>query len=386
MAYALLPDRLFTGDRMTAGQAVLIEAGRVTALLPPGTLDPTLPVRRLRGLLAPGFVDTQVNGGGGVLFNDAPTPDTLRRIGDAHRRFGTTAFLPTLISDRPEVMRRALEAADEAVGAGMPGVLGIHLEGPFLGTERRGVHDAGVLRAPDRADIELLTAPRRGRTLVTLAPETVGDETIARLARSGIVVSLGHTAADHGRVVSALRNGATGFTHLFNAMPPLAGRAPGPVGAALDDPGSWCGLIVDLHHVHPASLGLAVRAKGPGRLMLVTDAMPTVGTGLPGFMLQGREVFRRDGRLTTADGTLAGSDLDMATAVRNCVRHLGLPLADALRMASLTPAAFLGLDRKIGRIAPGCRADLVLLDGDVTVRGTWIGGVPDADGAAEERP
>jgi N-acetylglucosamine-6-phosphate deacetylase len=377
MVQALVPDRLFTGDRMADGLAVLVEAGRVAAVVPRDALDPAIPARRLRGLLAPGFVDTQVNGGGGVLFNDAPTPEALRRIGEAHRRFGTTAFLPTLISDRPDVMRRALEAAEAAVGAGLPGVLGIHLEGPFLSVERRGVHVAEAIRAPDRADLDLLTAPRRGLTMVTVAPETVGDDTIAQLARSGIIVSLGHTAADHGRTVSALRNGATGFTHLFNAMPPLAGRSPGPVGAALDDAHSWCGLIADLHHVHPASLGLAIRAKGPSRLMLVTDAMSTVGTDLPGFTLQGREILRKDGRLTAEDGTLAGSDLDMATAVRNCVRHLGVPLADALRMASLSPAAFLGLDREIGRIVPGYRADLVLLDDGIAVRGTWIAGEPD---------
>lgn len=376
---ALLPDRIFTGDRMAEGLAVLIQGGRILALLPQDAVDPALPIRRLPGLLAPGFVDVQVNGGGGVLFNDEPTPEAIERIGAAHRRFGTTGFLPTLISDRPDVTRQALGAVEGAIRSGAPGVLGIHLEGPFLSVERRGVHDAGVIRAPDTRDIDLLTSPRPGRTMVTLAPETVDDGTIARLARAGVIVSLGHTAAGHDRVVSALRNGATGFTHLFNAMPPLAGRSPGPVGAALGDRRSWCGIIADMHHVHPASLALAVYAKGPDRVMLVTDAMSTVGTGLPGFSLQGREVFRQDGRLTTADGTLAGSDLDMATAVRNCVRHLGLPLTDTLRMASLTPAAFLGLDREIGRIAPGYRADLVLLDNEFQVGETWIAGIPDTD-------
>lgn len=381
MPFALAAPRVFTGDRMLHDRAVVIDGGRIVSVLPPDRIGAGIPVRRFDGLLAPGFVDVQVNGGGGVLFNDEPSVDAIRRIGEAHRRFGTTGFLPTVITDRRDVMAAAIEAVDAAIARGVPGTLGIHLEGPFLSTARKGVHDASLIRPPDGDDIARILARRGGCTLVTLAPEMVPDDMIARLVQGGAIVSLGHTAADCGRVQDALRSGASGFTHLYNAMPPLSGRSPGPVGAALDDPRSWCGVIADLHHVDPVSLRLAVAAKPPGKIMLVTDAMPTVGTTAAGFMLQGREVLRDAGRLVTADGTLAGSDLDMATAVRNCVDRLELPLTEALRMASGYPAAFLGLGRELGRIASGYRADLVLLDDRIGVLGTWIAGVPDAGSA-----
>ncbi len=220
----------------------------------------------------------------------------------------------------------------------------------------------------------LLTAPTGGRTLVTLAPEAVPPALVRRLTDAGVVVAAGHTAADVETIRAARAAGLTGFTHLYNAMPPLAGRAPGPVGAALDDPECYASLIVDLHHVSATSLRVALAAKGWERMMLVSDAMPTVGSGSAGFQLGGQTVTLADGRLTTADGTLAGSNLDMATAVRNAVNELGLPLEAALQMASRIPAAFMGLDDRFGRIAPGFCADLVLLDDDLAVTCTWIGG------------
>jgi N-acetylglucosamine-6-phosphate deacetylase len=325
-------------------------------------------------LLAPGFVDVQVNGGGGVLFNAAPTVDAIRAIGAAHRRFGTTGFLPTFITDRREKMRAAIEAVRAALAAGVPGALGIHLEGPFLNPARKGVHEAGLMRALEDEDIALMTSLGRGRTLVTLAPEMVPLDAIARLAAAGVVIAAGHTAASYETIKAARRQGLTGFTHLFNAMPPLASREPGPVAAALEDRACFCGIIADLHHVAPATLRLALAVRGPERMMLVTDAMPSVGTDLARFDLLGQTIRRENGKLTTADGTLAGSDLDMAGAVRNAVAHLGVALEDALRMASQAPAAFLGLEGELGRIAPGFRADLVLLDARLHASETWIGG------------
>jgi N-acetylglucosamine-6-phosphate deacetylase len=342
--------------------------------------EPKLPAKverqKIEGLLAPGFVDVQVNGGGGVLFNADPTVEAIRAIAAAHRRFGTTGFLPTFITDRREKMHAAVDAVRAALAAGVPGVLGIHLEGPFLNPARKGVHDAAHLRAFDDEDFAIVTSLGRGCTLVTLAPEMVPPETIARLAAAGVVVAAGHTAASYDAIVAARRQGLSGFTHLFNAMPPMSAREPGPAGAALDDRGCWCGIIADLHHVAPAMLRLALAARGTERMMLVTDAMPSVGTDLAQFDLLGQPVRRANGRLTTPDGTLAGSDLDMATAVRNCVDRLGVTLDDALRMASRAPAAFLRLDSELGRIAPGYRADLVLLDDRLGVKETWIGGSP----------
>ena len=382
MALALTGARLFDGEQMHDGHAVVIDGERIAAVVPEADLDAALPRRRIEGLLAPGFVDVQVNGGGGVLFNAQPDVPGIRAIGAAHRRFGTTGFLPTLITDRPDRMAAAIEAVREALAAGVPGVLGIHLEGPFLSPARKGAHDASLMRRVEEADIRVITSLQAGRTLVTLAPEIVPPEIIARLARAGVIVSAGHTAASHKTVVAALSQGVTGFTHLFNAMPPLTNREPGPIGAALDDRGSWCGLIVDLHHVDAVSLRIAIAAKGWDHMMLVTDAMPTVGTDLSEFTLLGQRVIRAGGRLTTADGTLAGSDLDMASAVRNAVSALGVTLEQALAMASLVPATFLRLENELGRIAPGWRANLVLLDDRLQVVETWIDGA--ANASAEE--
>jgi N-acetylglucosamine-6-phosphate deacetylase len=374
MALALVGARVFDGERMREDAAVVLEGRHIVAVRSEAELAPGIERQRVRGLLAPGFIDVQVNGGGGVLFNADPSVEAIGAIGTAHRRFGTTGFLPTFITDKREKMAAAIRAARAALDADVPGVLGLHLEGPFLNPARKGVHDAGFMRVLGDDDIALLASLGRGRTLVTLAPEMVPMAAIARLAAAGVIVAAGHTAASYAIVKEALGHGLTGFTHLFNAMPPLTGREPGPVGAALEDRAAWCGIIVDLHHVAPAALKIALAARGPDRMMLVTDAMPTVGSDLTRFDLLGQTVRRENGKLITADGTLAGSDLDMASAVRNVVRHLGVRLEDALRMAALSPAGFLKLDHELGRIAPGYRANLVLLDEGLKAIATWIDG------------
>jgi N-acetylglucosamine-6-phosphate deacetylase len=358
--HAVVAETVFDGEVVHRGCAVLIEDGRVAALLPEQEVLGLRLERLPAGAwLVPGFVDLQVNGGGDVLLNDEPTPEGVAAIAAAHRRFGTTSLLPTLISDTDEVMGAAL-AAVEAARLRDPGVLGIHLEGPFLSPEKVGAHDPAHLRRPRAGDLERLTAQRRGITLVTLAPEEVPAGFIRQLAAAGVKVSLGHSMATYAQTRAALAEGISGFTHLFNAMRPLSSREGGPIAAALETPSACFGLIVDGVHVAPEMLRLALR--GAGQPMLVTDAMPPVGGRQPGFRLDGREITVRDGRCTTADGTLAGSVLDMASAVRNAVRLLGLPLPGALAMATARPAAFLGLADQVGRLAPGCRADMVALD------------------------
>jgi N-acetylglucosamine-6-phosphate deacetylase len=374
MAIALIGATVFDGDRLWNGRAVVIAGGRIGAVVPEPELGPDIERQHVTGLLAPGFIDIQVNGGGGVLFNEQRSVAGIAAIGAAHRRFGTTGFLPTFITDTPERMREAIDAARAALQAATPGVLGIHLEGPFLNPERKGVHRAEFMRPiadPDLATIEL---PINGRVLVTLAPERVDPAAIAHLARAGVVIAAGHTKADVATMRRAQAAGLTGMTHLFNAMPPLSSRDPGPVGAALDDRDLWCGIIVDLHHVSAVALRVALAARGCDRMILVTDAMPSVGCEAESFDLLGARIRRVNGALMTDSGTLAGSDLDMATGVRNIVRELGVPIRDALRMAALNPARFLRLDRELGRIAEGYRADLVLLDADFRVKSTWIGG------------
>lgn len=356
--------------------AVLCRDGMIEAVLPEGD-------RRLEGApridlgdaaLLPGFIDTQVNGGGGVLFNEQPTEAGIAAIGAAHARFGTTGFLPTLISDRLERLAEGMAAADAAIAAGVPGVLGVHVEGPLLSEARRGIHLAQHLRAPLATDLLRLGALRNGRTLVTLAPERAPSEVLDGLRAAGVIVAAGHTGASADEIDRAVRRGLRGFTHLFNAMSPLTAREPGAVGAALLADGCWCGIIVDGRHVDPRVLRLALRAHPVERFMLVTDAMPCVGTDASEFMLQGQRILVADGYCIDERGTLAGTALDMARCVRNAIDLLGLDPWLAVRMASEFPADFLGLSASHGRIAPGCRADLVAADAGYHVRGTWIGG------------
>ncbi|UNK42163.1 N-acetylglucosamine-6-phosphate deacetylase [Luteimonas sp. S4-F44] len=376
MALALVNGRVLTDAGFRDDIAVLVEGARIAALLAHD--DPKLrEVERhdLDGLhLLPGFVDAQVNGGGGVLFNNAPTVEAIATIAAAHRRFGTTALLPTLISDDVEVMREAIAAVDAAIAAGVPGVIGIHLEGPYIAPERRGTHDAGKFRVPGADEIALATSLRGGVTLVTLAPERVPADTVRALVAGGAIVAAGHTAATWAQARAGLEAGIRGFTHLYNAMSPLQGREPGAVGAALEDRKAWCGIIVDGAHVHPASLRIALAAKPRGKVFLVTDAMPPVGADHPDYVLYGETITAVDGVVRNAAGALAGSALDMMAAVRNTVRTLDVPLDEAARMAATYPAQFLGLDDRLGRIAPGLRADFALVDDTLSLRGTWIGG------------
>ncbi|MFL6618846.1 MAG: N-acetylglucosamine-6-phosphate deacetylase [Povalibacter sp.] len=376
MLSALINGRVLLPSGFEEGLAVLIEGDRILDIVPDSHASLSMAERHnLSGQwLLPGFIDTQVNGGGGVLFNDTPSVENIRAIGQAHRRFGTTGFLPTLISDDLHVVENAIGAVQAAISAGVPGVLGIHIEGPFLNVQRKGVHDATKLRELDESGLKLLTSLRGGKTLITLAPEMTTPDIIRMLTHAGMIVSAGHTNGTYAEIKAALDNGLTGFTHLFNAMSQLTGREPGVVGAALDDQDSWAGIIVDGLHVDPVVLRIALRTKPHAKFMLVTDAMPSVGIDGDEFMLQGRRIVVRDGRCVDEGGTLAGSHLNMAEAVRNSTTLLGLELHEAVRMASEYPASFLGLDREFGKIARGYRASLVQCDSEMNVVATWIDG------------
>jgi N-acetylglucosamine-6-phosphate deacetylase len=377
MALALANGRMFV-DGICHERALLIENDRIIDV----TLnaDPRLrhaKVHDLKGaLILPGFIDVQVNGGGGVLFNDNPTIEGIRAIGAAHCRFGTTGFLPTLISDDLSIVARAIAAVRAAMAAGVPGVLGIHIEGPFLNEARKGAHDAAMFRRIDGEAVKLLSSLRTGTTLVTLAPELTTPQIVAQLSAAGVIVAAGHTDATSAEIVQALQHGLRGFTHLFNAMSPLKARKPGVVGAALHDRDSYCGIIVDGHHVDPVVLQLALRAKTHSRLILVTDAMPCAGTDQRSFQLQGRTINVVDGCCVDAGGTLIGTTLTMIQAVKNAVSLLALDVSEAARMASEYPAAFLRLGATLGRIAPGYRANFVMTDDNLNVLATWIDGRP----------
>ena len=365
--------RIFDGLRLHEEAAIVIRDGRVAAVVPRAEAGARA-VNLGDATLAPGFVDWQVNGGGGVMLNDDPTPEGVAAIARTHAGYGTTALLPTLITDAPAVSDAAAEAVAAARRAGMPGVVGIHFEGPHLSLARQGAHEAGFIRPLEESDHVRLTRGDLGQVVTTLAPENATMADIRQLAGAGVIVSLGHSDCDHATASRAFAAGARAVTHLFNAMSQFGHRAPGLVGAALEREDVWCGLIADGHHVHPAACRVAIRAKPAGRITLVTDAMATVGTDLESFELNGRRISRLNGRLELADGTLAGSDLDMASAVRFAVDRLGLVPEDALRMASLYPAQMLGIDTDHGHLQPGARADIVALDPDLMPVAVWIGG------------
>jgi N-acetylglucosamine-6-phosphate deacetylase len=371
---ALAADVVFDGQTTHRDGAVLIEDTRIVALAPRRELSRDVEVFNAPpgAWLAPGFIDIQVNGGGDVLFNADPTPEGLARIVAAHRKSGTTSLLPTLITDKDEVMAAALHAVDATLDR-EPGVLGIHLEGPFLSPQKPGVHRRDLIRRPEPHHESMLASFRKGVRLVTLAPEEAPAGFIARLAAAGIGVALGHSMATYAETRAAMAEGLNGFTHLFNAMPQLSAREPGPVAAALESPDAYYGLIVDGEHVAPAMLRLALR--GVGRPMLVSDAMAPVGGTAQEFELQGRRILVRDGRCATPDGVLAGSAIDMATAVRNCVALLDLPLEQVLPLAAAAPADFLRIGHWLGRLAPGYRADIIAFDpANLSVLATWVAG------------
>ena len=375
MAFALAGARVFDGESIRGDLAVVVDDGRIAEVVPEEKLASGIERRNLSGgLLVPGFIDVQVNGGGGALLNDNPTTGTVRRIAESHRKFGTTGMLPTVITDAPEVLSKAIAAVKAARAENVPGVLGIHVEGPFLDKERKGAHELRFIREMTDADVAQIANADCGSVMLTLAPNRVPPNLIKSLAGKGVLVSLGHSEASLAEVAKALASGARAFTHLFNAMSQMNGREPGMVGAALADPDSFCGLIADGYHVHDAAMRVALAAKPRSLIMLITDAMPTAAGGPDSFALQGRAVHLVNGKLVLDDGTLAGSNLTMDEAVRYCVERLGVNPEDALRMASLNPAAFLRRDHELGRIKSGYLASLVHLSDDLQVLETWIDG------------
>ncbi len=375
MAFALTGARVFDGDAIHAGMAVVIDGPRIVDIITIDKLAGSMARRNLDGgLLAPGFIDVQVNGGGGALLNDDPTVECIRRIAESHRKFGTTGMLPTVITDRPEVLTRAIAAVKAARAEHVPGIMGIHIEGPFLDPARRGAHEARYIREMTEEDVAQIAGADCGIIMLTLAPNRVPAALVKALAEKGVIVSLGHSEASGADATKALGAGARAFTHVYNAMSQMSGREPGMVGTALADLESFCGFIADGYHVHDTALRVAFATKPLSRIMLVTDAMPTAAGGPDHFELQGRSVKRVGGKLLMNDGTLAGSNLVMDEALRYCVERLEVDLEDALRMASLNPASFLKRDHELGRIKRGFLANLVHLDNSLRVLATWIEG------------
>lgn len=375
---ALTNARIFDGEAWHQDRTLVVDGGKIAAIA--GTQDVPSDARRIDAhglLIVPGFIDLQVNGGGGVMLNDEQSVEGIRQICSTHAKYGTTALLPTLITDTREITAAAIEAGRQAKAAGVAGFLGLHIEGPHLSVARKGTHDPSLIRPMEQADLERLLALEGvfDGLMLTIAPENTTEEQVRLLANAGLTVSLGHTNASYETAEAYVKAGARTATHIFNAMSALENRAPGLVGAAINLGALSGGMIADGFHVHPASMSIALRAKrGPGRIFLVTDAMSTIGTDLPGLVLNGRQIYRKEGRLTLADGTLAGADIDMLSSVLFVHRMIGLDFEEAVRMASLYPAEAIGVGGRKGRLTGGYDADFVLLSDDYRIHSTWIAG------------
>jgi N-acetylglucosamine-6-phosphate deacetylase len=377
--YAFIGADIFDGNTRHRNHALVIKGQKITQIIPRDALDPGTRIIALAGgVIAPGFVDLQVNGGGGVMLNDNPSLCTLQTMAHAHAQMGTTAILPTLITDRPDKTIAAIKATQAAIAAQTPGIIGLHLEGPHLAPTRKGAHRGDYIRPMSDEDLHILThaAGQLPVLKITLAPETVPPAHIARLRAAGAVISLGHSDAYHDQCMTAARAGATCVTHLFNAMRQLTNREPGVVGAALAHGGFSAGLIADGIHVHRQNIRLALAAKqGPGRVFLVSDAMAVAGTQDTEFHLNNRRIIRHNGRLTLQDGTLAGADISLSQAIGNLVTWGLADLDTALAMATAYPAKIIGQSHRIGRLQPGAMADFVHLDVNTyTIAGIWVRG------------
>jgi N-acetylglucosamine-6-phosphate deacetylase len=373
--------QLFDGLQVHDNMHLQVSAGIISSIKP-AHLSSLAADAELDGLVCAGFIDTQVNGGGGVLFNYAPSMATLVTMMQAHSKYGTTAMLPTLITDSSEVMKAAANAVAEAITEAVPGILGIHYEGPNLSKEKRGIHPSNYVRAISDTDLATFTRNDIGKVLVTIAPESLAPDIITDLVNQGVVVSLGHSGATAEQALAAIQAGASSTTHLFNAMSGLTAREPGLINIALSDVRVTSGLIVDLHHVHPQNCALAYQCIGAERLMLVTDAMAHVGSDIQTLAWLDSTITRMDGKLTLEDGSLAGSCLDMNSAVKNMYDLLKQQprwnnaddlLANVLNMASEVPARLLGI-QDIGALKLGNKADFVLLDDNMRIKGCWING------------
>jgi len=361
-------DKIFDGHTIHHHAQLSIVNGYITRL---GDINDQA-TQHINGLLCPGFVDLQVNGGGGVLLNTHASVAGIKTILAAHRQCGTTSMLPTLITDTIDVMEQAADAIAMAINEGVASVVGVHFEGPHLSVAKKGAHSAQYIRGLSEKEWQIFSRTDLGKIMVTIAPENVSPDDVTRLCQLGVTVFLGHSNADYHCAQAALDAGARGFTHLFNAMSPLTSREPGMVGAALLNDNAVCGLIVDGHHVDHAACQLALKTKPKGSVILVTDAMAVTGTDIERFDFFDRQIIRTGDRLNSSTGELAGSALDMVSAVRNTVNHLDVSLEEALRMASLYPAQCLGLADTVGQLTVGARADFIALNQEIEVTGTWV--------------
>ena len=373
--FALTHGNIVSAGAILENQSVIISEGRIKAIIPDDLVPTDITVLSLGGQwLCPGFIDLQLNGCGGVLFNSAINTETLDGMHQTNLRHGCTSFLPTLITCEDSDIETAIAVTADYQKCHPQRVPGLHIEGPWLNPKRKGIHDIHHVRQPDPVLLRLICDNSSTIRMVTLAPEVCPAGTIEQLTEAGIVVSIGHTAATSTEVAAAIKAGACFATHLFNAMPPLTNREPGPVGAILDDPGIRAGIIADGIHVDWQNIRLAWRLLGSERLCLVTDATPAAGAQIEQFQFGGQTIYYREGKCLSAEGTIGGSALTMDRAVKHCIDQIGIPLTDAITMATASPARSIDMDQHIGQVKPGMQANLVILDQDHSVTATVADG------------
>ena len=374
MKQALLGSQIFCGERFYDDHALLVEGKSIVDIVDKNnTPDNFNKIELDQGILAPGFIDLQVNGGGGVLFNNSPNKESLNTIIKAHQFFGTTSVMPTVISDSLEVLEQCIKTVTEEI-KNNSSLLGIHIEGPFFNTKYRGVHQKQYISAINSDYLNLFESLKGFPVMLTLAPECISSQQLKHLTSLGIKTLAGHSDATYDELDDAIKNGLDGFTHLFNAMGQISAREPGVVGSALHFENTFASIIVDLHHVHPSLIQLAYQLKPKGKLFFISDSMATINHGKPSFELYDEVVNESDGRLVNSEGKLAGSSITQIDAVKNAYQKCNIPLNQALAMASRYPAEYLGIENHLGSLKPGYRADLVHFDSNFKVHNAWVSG------------
>jgi len=374
MKQALLGSQIFCGELFYDDHALLVDGKSIVDIVDKNNIPENFNKMELdQGILAPGFIDLQVNGGGGVLFNNSPNKESLNTIIKAHQFFGTTSVMPTVISDSLEVLEQCITTVTEEI-KNNSSLLGIHIEGPFFNTKYRGVHQKQYISTINSDYLNLFESLKGFPVMLTLAPECISSQQLKHLTSLGIKTLAGHSDASYDELDDAIKNGLDGFTHLFNAMSQISAREPGVVGSALHFENTFASIIVDLHHVHPSLIQLAYQLKPTGKLFFISDSMATINHGKPSFELYDEVVNESDGRLVNSEGKLAGSSITQIDAVKNAYQKCNIPLNQALAMASRYPAEYLGIANHLGFLKPGYRADLVHFDSNFKVHNAWVSG------------
>ena len=374
MKQALIGAQLFSGKEFFDNRALLIDGENIIDIINEHDIPKNFEIQKLNGgILSPGFIDLQVNGGGGKLFNNSPDKESLNTIIEAHQHFGTTSIMPTVISDSLNVLKRCTTTISEEI-ENNKSLLGVHIEGPFFNVKYRGVHQKQYINTINSDYLNLFENLKDFPVMLTLAPECISTKQLKHLKSLGFKILAGHTDASYDQLEEAIKYGLDGFTHLFNAMGQISAREPGVVGSALTFDNAAASVIVDLHHVHPSLIQMAYKQKPQGKLFFVSDSMATIHHGEPSFELYDEIVSESKGRIINSEGKLAGSSITQIDAIKNAYQSCNIPLNEALAMASRYPAEYLGVANYLGSLKSGYRADLTHFDLDFQVQNVWVAG------------